>query len=805
MSFFSELTQDARFALRQLRANPATTLVAVGSLALGIMAATAIYSAVYGVVLEPFPYKDVDSLASVNVRNLEGRGGRVYYEVDQFLTIAERSHIFNGVIASTISDLIWTGQGEPQRLRGNHGSGRTFEVMGVPPLHGRWYTEADLAPGAPEVCVLGYKFWQRQFAGDPSAIGRELKLNGVVRTVVGIMPKRFMWRGADVYVPLRFERGKAIEGVRYVHVLGRVKPGVTPAQAEADLQPVIEELAQRQPGAFPKKWRAGLLSFKETFPSAVREQIWILFAAAFLLLAIACANVSNLLLAKGAGRGREIAVRAAIGAGRWRLFRQLLTESAVLGLAGGILGAALAVVALRGMLALVPPDTIPDEAEVTINLPVLGFALALSMVTTLVFGLVPAFGSSRGLANPLRERGAANSAGRWIRNGLVVAEVALSIVLLVSATLMMRTLVAVQAVELGFRPDRVLSVRVPLNEKRYPDAARRTAFSRQLLERVRTLPGVVEAAVSTGVHPFGGWSMPVEIAGAAAADQRPVVVHQISANYPKAMGIALLQGRALAEDDVAGARRVALVNQAFVQRYLSGRDALGAGVRLPRLAEQPIRETNNTFEVVGVVRDTLNRGVMNEVLPELYFPYSIIGAADQLVLFTRGDPNALAPAVRKAVIAIDAEQPVTEAQTLAYALDTWVFGEVRFVLVLFGVFAVLGLALAAVGVYGVISHSVSQRTHEVGVRMALGATVADILRMVVSSGLRLVLIGAGLGIVGSIAAARVLKQLTWKASATDPVWLAGVATVMLGVGLAACYWPARRAARVDPAGALRAE
>jgi putative ABC transport system permease protein len=807
-NLMQNFVQDLRYGLRVLCKSPGLSAVAILSLALGIMAATAMYSVIYGVVLNPFPYRDIDSLMSVKVWSPDSSRYRTGYTVDQFLEIADRNTIFKGTIASTISDVVWSSQREPQRLRGNVCTVNTFDVMGVPPLIGRTPTEADSAPGAPAIAVLGYKFWMRQF-GDPSVLGRSMLLNDTVRTVIGVMPRRFMWRGADVYLPVAFRRGEVLEGVHYVHLLGRLKPGVTEAQAEADLRPIIEDLKQREPAAFPEKWRVGLLSFKETFPSGIREVLWILFGAVGMLLLITCANVSNLLLCRAASRQREIAVRASLGATRGRLVRQLLTESLLLSTLAGAIGAALAFGALRVILAMVPPGSIPDEAHVVIDRQVLLFTFGVSFVTALLFGLAPALHASRGqLVTALKESGRGIAAGfRQISasGGLVVVEVAISLVLVVGATLMIRTVLAIENVNLGIRTDRLLTIRVPLSPQHYADAPRRITFFEELLRRVERLPGVEAAGINTGMHPFfSGMDTPVDIPGATQIDTRPVLIQEVSRDYTKVFGIALMEGRLFSDNEIAAGGHWAIANQGFVHRYFPDSEPLGRIVRVPRLSSE-FNVADNTFQIVGVVRDAMNRGLTREIAPELYLPYTITGRANFLVVLANTDPTALAKTVTEQVYALDPDQPVTDVRTISSLLNDWEYAGPRFSVVLLAIFAALGLTLAIVGVYGVMSNAVAQRTHEIGVRKALGADSRDVLRLVFRFGARFILPGIGIGVAASLGATRILGSQLWGVSPDDPVALVSVVMLLLAVGFLACWVPARRATKVDPMVALRYE
>ncbi len=810
LNWFAHFLRDLRLGARHLASSGSFAAVAIASLALGMGGSTAMYSVVHAVILDPFPYKDVDRLMSVLVRDPAGRTANwSHYSIDQFLDIAEHASVFSHVMASTVSDVTWTGAGEPRRLRGNHCTMNTFEGMGVAPLIGRATTAADAEANAEPVTLLGYRFWQREFGGSPGVLGRRLLLNDTLRTVIGVMPPRFMWRGADVYLPDVFHRGQDVDGVHEVDLQARLAPGVSVPEAQAALRPILVEMAQRNPNDFPRNWRVELRSFKETYPSGITKALWILFGAVGLLLVIACVNVSNLLLSRAAYRRREIAIRASLGASRLRLVSQLLAESLVLAAAGGALGVAVAFAGLRGIIAMVPRDTIPDEAHIALNAPVLLFTLGVSMAAAILFGLAPALQlAGRDLATPLRESGRGSSGGlrqRLASSLLVVGEVALSLMLLVGASLMIRTLLSVQDANLGFRPDRILTLRIPFSDRRYPDAVRRVAFLDDLLDRVGSLPGVAAAGVDTGLPPVGNWNLLVEVVGAAQADTRPALVDQVSEGFAQAMGIPLLQGRFFTRQEVHARLGMAVVNQAFVRRYFTDGNVLGRMVRLPGLKSAPFRLTDASFQIVGVVKDTLNRIQTNETVPEIYIPYSLAGMADRLYVKSAGHAEALGKPIAAQVYAIDPGQPVMEIWTLETALRDYVYARPRFNLLLFAVFAGLGLILALSGVYGVMAHSVAQRTREIGIRLALGASFRQVVGMVMALGAKLVVAGVLVGLVGSLLSVRVLAGVVQNVSTFDPYAFLAVAVLLLAAGLLAGFWPARRAARVNPVSTLREE
>ncbi|HEY1497514.1 MAG TPA: ABC transporter permease [Candidatus Solibacter sp.] len=803
MSFFADL----RFGLRSLKKAPSFSAIAIGSLALGIGGSTAMYSVIYGVIIDPFPYKAPDRLMSVNVRGPRGGNGS-YYPIDQFLDIAERNTVAEGVVASTWSDVSWTGQGEPRRLRGNHCTMNTFDVMGVAPLIGRAPTASDAVEGAAPVTLLGYKFWQRQFGGDPAVLGRTLLLNDKVRTIIGVMPARFMWRGADVYLPDVFHRGQTVEGERAVHLLARLKPGVTREQAIAGLQPILQDIQQREPDAFPKQWTLKLQDFGETFPSDIKDALWILFGAVGLLLLIACVNVSNLLLSRAALRRREMAVRAAIGAPRSRIIRQLLSESLLLAVIGGILGIAVGAAALRGIIAMVPPNTIPDEAQITLNLPVLFFTLGVSVAAALLFGIAPALQlSGRDILTPLREAGRGNVGStrqRLLLGSLVVGEVALSVMLLVGASLMIRSLISIQGKDLGFHPDRILTLRIPVSDQRYKEPERRAALLEDVLQRIRAVPGARAVSINWGLPPVFAPGWPVSVVGSTQTDTGRVLVQQTDHQYLDTMGIALQQGRFLEAQEVNVKQHSSVVNQTFVRRYLSGGPAIGHLVRIPALRQAPWNLTDDAFQIVGVIKDTVNQVTANEIAPEMYLPFTILGRADRIFVLSSGArAESLDKAVKAQIYAADPSQPVMDEKSMESVLGENAYARPRFNLLLFTVFAALGLILAIFGIYGVVSHNVAQQTRELGIRIALGASFSQVITMVLSVGARLLVIGIALGLLASLASVKALSGLVRNVSPFDPPSFAAVAALLFFAGLLAAFLPARRAARVDPATVMR--
>jgi predicted permease len=811
-AWLDQLSQDLRFGVRNLAKSPGFTISAVLSLALSIGATTAIFSVVYGVILHPFPYANPETLVSFHVAEPDRNFYFYPYTPDHYLDIAERNHVFSDVISSTISDVFWTSTSKPLRLRGNFVTVNTFVVMGVKPMVGRYIVPRDGESGADPVAVLGYKFWMRQFGGDPGVIGRTMRLNDKMRTIVGVMPRRFMWRGADVYLPVVFRRGQFVEGVRDAFFMGRLRPGVTFAQAQTDLHPIFEDLIVRERLERPQRFQVEVKDFGETFPSDIRRSLWILFGAVGLLLLIGCTNVSSLLLARAAARSREMAIRGSLGAGRVRIVRQLLTESALMGMSAAVVGVFLAWGGLRGILAIVPPNTIPDESEVALNVPVLLFTLGIALAAALLFGLAPAIQAARGnVADALKSAGRGVSGAfreMRLRNAFVVAQVALAMILLAGASLVIRTLLQLEQFHPGTQPDQVLTMFLPLPEQRYQTVEARNAFFLQLLERTRAIPGVRNVTLNTFVHPFANFATQASVPGSAVSSKTRLIVSQVANDYPKMLGLAV-RGRAIDIADVQNARHVAMVNEKFAKFYFPNRSPIGQVVNLVGLSEPPQALSSTTFEITAVVNDIHNRGLQRDLWPEVYIPFTTTGflqSRGATLLATADVPvSTFANSIETQLHALDPDQPVMEVRTMRAMLDALGYSEPRFSVFLFGIFSSMGLLLAALGVYAVINYSVLRQTQEIGVRMALGAQRSSILAMVIQSGAKLLGLGIILGLAGGLSLTRLLRSMIWGVSPTDPLSFLVVIGVMIAIGFISCMLPALRASRVDPMRALRYE
>jgi putative ABC transport system permease protein len=804
------LRQDLEYAVRSFRRSPAFTLVALLSLTLGIGATTAIFSVIYGVLIAPYPYAKPGEIWAPEVRAIDGRGGRAYHP-DELRQLSEIS-AFSDVMATSMETVLMTGEFSPESFGGVLLTGNGFNFLGVPPVVGRTIQPLDIrADGSAEpVVVLSYKLWQRLFEGDASAIGRTLLLNGRPHTIIGVMPPRFGWYGNEgFWLPLAPNRAD----LSFVNPIMRLKPGVPAAAAEEQLKALNQHLAAEKPATFPAQgFTTRLRNYLDVTVASgeMRTSLRLLLGAVGFLLLIACANVANLQLARGTARMREVAVRMSIGAGRRRLLRQLLTESVLLSLTGGALGVLFAFVATRTIVSLMPEFYVPNESRVTINMSVLAFSVAISVVTGIVFGLVPALRLSQpNVADALRagrSTGFESDGGRS-RHVLVVAEVALSVVLLVSAGLMIRTFFVLNNVDPGIRADRVLLIGVPLPPTKYPSYDSRNQFTGQLLERVRSLPGV--ETVSIG-HPFGGPQSSFTIVGQSADESKRITINLVGADHLSAFGIRLIGGRMFDAAEAQHADRVAVINEAGAKLFPPGASPIGARMRLGVLEAPPPRtliDSRRGAEVmiIGIVANTKNAGLKNDPAPAIVLPYTLIAPLQRmLAVRSSGDPNLQVNPLRAAVRAIDPAQPLGRPITVSQVLGEEVI-QPRFTMALFAAFAVIGLALAAAGIYSVLSFHVLSRTHELGVRMALGAPRRHVLGLMLKMGGRLVLTGLAIGIAVSLGATRLLRSQLFGVQPADPLSYAAVAMLLSVVALAACYIPARRAAGVDPLVALRQE
>jgi predicted permease len=806
--------QDVRYGFRGLVTRPGFTLIAILTLALGIGSAAAIFSVIQNVLLDPAPYADVDRIAYVQIRDASRSqpGGRNAFQVAEFLDYQEQSQVFEEVIGGSFEDALLTTKDGTLQFSAGLVTPNTFRFLGVPPLAGRGIVDSDAAPGAPPVFVMSHKMWVAHYSMDPGVVGRTFVLNGVPTTCVGVMPPRFTKQAADLWKPLTIDRADPAQRSRYVVFQAKLKRGVTFERATAEMDLVARRIAKVYPDNYPPRFTVHVISWVDGLVRQFRTTLYTLFAAVGVLLLIACTNVANMLLARAAAREKEMAIRSSLGAGRWLLVRQLLIESLMLAFAGAALGCLFAYAGIVGVKGLMPQGLFPNEADIRLNIPVLAFSLGVAVFTAVVFGLVPALQTvKKNMADPLKDSGRGIVGGfrrGKLRSALVVSEVALSLVLLAGAGLLIRNFVKLQTVDLGFDPNNILVARLPLPREQYKTAAAKQQFFEALLPRLHALPGVVAATETSTLPPYSGIGTDIDIPGKTHTERWEAIYQLCSDGYFRTLGLKVLRGRTMSAMEVSAARKVAVINQTFANKYFPAENPIGRQIVLKgmqKLGDGDAIE-NPTFEVIGVIADAKNRGIIEPPDPEVFIPYTITGAFERGILVrTQGDPEALLSAVRHEIWAIDRGVAITLTGTLTGYLRQFSYSEPRFSLVLLSVFATVGLVLVAVGVYSVIAYTVARQTREIGIRMALGAGRRDVLRMVSVMGLRLIAIGAAIGLFASFGATRLIATQLSGVSPHDPLTLFGVVVLMGLVGIGACYFPAQKASRVDPLVALRTE
>ena len=822
--FVASLGQDLRYALRQIQRNPGFALVAILTLGLGIGASTAIFSVIDNVLLEPFPYKDAGHIIYPRVHGAaqgpdEGRQG---FSSDELLAFAGENHSLDGVIGTADDPVLYKHGAGVEWLYGADMTPGSFEFFGMPALYGRVIKPADYKPGAPPVFVLRYKAWKSHFNGDPNVLNKVFVLNGTARTLVGIMPPRFGWYDADVWIPKTPHPGMSIGFAGLPErwfILGRLKHGVSVEQASADLTGIVNPLAKLRPQDYPTQFQLFAVPFGHSGGEHLESTLYTVLAAVGLLLLIACVNVANLMLARATSREKEFALRAALGAGQARLMRLLLAESLVLAIGGATLGVLIAWGGLKFIVATMPPDSIPAESVIGLNAQVLAFTLLLAVLTPLIFGLASALQAARrDLNDPLRDMGRGVIGGfrtARLRDAAVVVEVAVSLTLLVGAGLLMHSFLALRAVNLGLQADHVFKTTLLLPPDRYKTAEQVSAFVRQVLERVKAIPGVTDAAESSSVPPNNSRDSKIEISGKSPEKQWRAQVQNVSETYFRALRIPFEMGRGFTEAEISGARKVAVVNRKFVSTYLSSEDPIGRRVKLVELEGIADSLREPSFEIVGVVDDVSNQGapgygrggLQAPIEPQVWVPYTVTGSGERsLLVRSVQTPMSVMEEVQQAIWATDPGVALMYPDALDQMISRRWYAGPRFALLMMMIFGGVGLILVTVGVYSVLAYTTAQRTHEIGVRMALGAERANVLRLVIIEGLRLVLAGVGVGLVVSLLLGRAVEALLWPGvKPYDPVTLASTVVLLLATGVLACWIPARRAARVDPMVALRYE
>ena len=812
--------KDLRFAIRMLRRSPGFTAVAVFTLALGIGANTAIFSVIDAALLQPLPYQDPERLVLVWEKNDQQPDRRNTVAPPNFLDWQSQNDSFSGMAAIVDERDNLTGGGQPQQVVVQLVSANFFSLLGVNPILGSAFASENEQKGKDNVVVLSYAFWKERFGADPGIVGKTLDLNGHSQTVIGVAPEKFDWfikQGSlttarpqlwsPFVFPEVFHNRKDVG--RFLTVVARLKPKVTRPQAQAQMDTIAARLVQENPD-FNAHWGVSLVPVRDQISGDIRPALLILFAAVGFVLLIACANVSSLLLTRAVGREREMAIRVAIGASRWRIARQLLTESALLALVGGAIGVTLAVWGTNALLAT-SPENLLDLRSIHIDLRVLAFAGGATLLAAFLFGFLPSYMSAYSrISETLKEGGRGTSTGRnrrVLRSAFVVSQMALALVLLAGSGLMIRSFVGLLGVDPGMDTRNLLTFTVALPSSKYGTDQKTLGFFQQLLPRLSHLPGVRSVSMDSCPPLSGlGSATAVHIIGQpnrGLMDLPLAAVRVVGPQYFHTMGIPLRSGREFSSQELAEMHHVVIINQAFADKYLQGTNPLGqrAVIYMKSLEESG----NDPSEIIGVVGDVRLMGLDTPAEPTVYWPHpELVDTRMTILVRTANDPLAQVSSARSEVLQLDQEQPISNVATMEQ-LIAGSLSRSRFTTLLLGLFAAIALVLATVGIYGVIAYMVTQRTQEIGMRMALGASPRDVLRLVLGQGTRLTLLGVAIGVVAAFLLTRLMASLLFGVSATDPLTFAGVALLLIVVALAACYIPARRAMRVDPIVALRYE